>query len=1271
MKKLLKGLMLLLAIILSTSALTLNTYAQVLDAGIPVEEYPDLFLTRSLPTHGEGRVLVFLIQFPDMQNQYPDGTAEYYNKLYFSEEPFSKNSTDPTKLSVSKFYEAQSFGKLKLTGEVMDWYTAKHERDYYSTKKKELIEEAAEYHISRGKDLSDFDANNDGVIDACVFHFAGDADTSQKKPWYGGVKFDGGFGASFAGKKLTTVVQVSSEVNVRTDSLDLKRTICHELLHVLGLFDLYGEVWLTLDIGSDLMNKNDLEINPYYKMLLGWTKSVTLVTSDTRGIRLNDWDDHGETFLVTDSYNGVFDEFYMITYKVSDPVQSDEKGKPAVFRVENNEIRIWHIDARLNEQKTGFLYDNLRFTPNPEDGDAHSSSKKVSSCLFIEEVSSLPTYDSALNKSKSDFFREGSSLAPNSLPSSDTHSGRCTGIRIDNFKRYDDHATADITFNNKDTSAPRVSEELSSVGFSDKNKLRFNEHVYAAAAWSGIKVTDMKGKSVAAEILKSTYPANEIKINFTNGAPTDGYRIVLPEGCVADSSGNKNKAETVTVEPTGRVFPESKELIPWYYEGKERRWETNSECFSYEGDSIVITTTGEGDEWVSFIEFVKVDGDGKLIAHKFIKNPYTGTKGIYSIQTKDGGYVITGGSTADFAIRIDKNGELLWHRQYDYTLNSGILVGDRIVYTYCLGANGRYDDLVFLDPASGSITATKKPSDFVSGKTCYNGTDVVTVKAEANELIFYKTDPVTFSSTELARQTIDGATDFMLFKIKLNGNGSCLIFGNVTEESGTRMYMALTVDPSFGIMKKLVIPSSGRGMLANAATFFDDDGFIAINVATEGEHSNDVYHVVRADKNLNIMWETDIDAAHLDLFVTSKNKVFAFATLFQPRREAFLLGFGSEDAFEKSSHSLAHAVFTEATCEADGNIEHWKCLDCGKLFSDSSAKTETSENAVRIPKVNHVMVPCDEVAPTCTEDGYTGGTWCAFCKGQEQGRTVVKATGHLSTPYEEIPATCKSKGYTGGTYCKNCNLELTKRETLPIQHHIVPYEEVPATCTESGFTGGRYCDACGREFAPRKITPPKNHRPVATPRVEATCTEDGSVGGRHCSVCNEVIEAPVPIKAKGHSSKKYKEVKPTCTENGYTGGTYCSVCGDVLTERTVIEAAGHSLESYRDVNATCTEDGYTGGAFCTVCGEVTEQRTLIKALGHKAETDAAVAPTYFKEGISEGSHCSVCGITLVAQQAVAKLKLGAPIIALIIAVPLAAAAAVCAIAAKRKRQHSV
>ena len=66
MKIVLKQIILPVVLILIVVAFSVGVSAQELNVGIPVEEYPELFLGRTMPTQGEGKIAVFLIQFPHL-----------------------------------------------------------------------------------------------------------------------------------------------------------------------------------------------------------------------------------------------------------------------------------------------------------------------------------------------------------------------------------------------------------------------------------------------------------------------------------------------------------------------------------------------------------------------------------------------------------------------------------------------------------------------------------------------------------------------------------------------------------------------------------------------------------------------------------------------------------------------------------------------------------------------------------------------------------------------------------------------------------------------------------------------------------------------------------------------------------------------------------------------------------------------------------------------------------------------------------------------------
>ena len=89
-------------------------------------------------------------------------------------------------------------------------------------------------------------------------------------------------------------------------------------------------------------------------------------------------------------------------------------------------------------------------------------------------------------------------------------------------------------------------------------------------------------------------------------------------------------------------------------------------------------------------------------------------------------------------------------------------------------------------------------------------------------------------------------------------------------------------------------------------------------------------------------------------------------------------------------HAPAEAVRENekaATCFAAGSYESVVyCERCG---------TEISRETVAIPALNHAnTIVRDAMEPTCTEEGYTGDTWCLDCGRRLSVGEVIPATGH-------------------------------------------------------------------------------------------------------------------------------------------------------------------------------------------------------------------------------------------------------------------------------------
>lgn len=151
------------------------------------------------------------------------------------------------------------------------------------------------------------------------------------------------------------------------------------------------------------------------------------------------------------------------------------------------------------------------------------------------------------------------------------------------------------------------------------------------------------------------------------------------------------------------------------------------------------------------------------------------------------------------------------------------------------------------------------------------------------------------------------------------------------------------------------------------------------------------------------------------------------------------------------------------------------------------------------------------LAASCTEEGYTGDTYCLDCKKVIKKGEAIAAAGHKEgSPVDAYDATCFHQGYTGDVYCQVCGELLSQGEYTAMIDHTPMEERVYAsvpTCAREGYTGSVYCENCGERLEEGEVVPMIEH-PLGDPEnvVEAACDRNGYTGDRTCAMCGEVFE---------------------------------------------------------------------------------------------------------------------------------------------------------------------
>ena len=125
------------------------------------------------------------------------------------------------------------------------------------------------------------------------------------------------------------------------------------------------------------------------------------------------------------------------------------------------------------------------------------------------------------------------------------------------------------------------------------------------------------------------------------------------------------------------------------------------------------------------------------------------------------------------------------------------------------------------------------------------------------------------------------------------------------------------------------------------------------------------------------------------------------------------------------THSLTLVLAVPATCASAGNIEHYRCTVCGKLFRDGAGTQELTAEEVVIEKLSHTPEPIPAVPATCEQSGMTEGSKCSVCQEVITAQTTIPALNHdWQEATCETPKTCtrchvtqgKALGHDWGRY---------------------------------------------------------------------------------------------------------------------------------------------------------------------------------------------------------------------------------------------------------------
>lgn len=356
---------------------------------------PQRVLINDYPTKGKRKSLVVLFEFSDVQfssmigDKYSDAKTFYTDML--NQEGFTyENGADG---SARDFYLASSDGQFDPDFVVVGPVRLPKESTYYGSdelgqdcRMGEAIQTVLD-ELDPEVDFSEFDANNDGIIDNIFFFYAGNgqADTpggnSLIWPHSADVAEAWGLNLTYDGKEMHNYA-CSNEVRYSESGANMPSgigTFVHEFGHVLGLADHYDTgynmmrfdpgAWDTMASGSYNNNMNTPPLlSIFEREELGWTSYSDITDAagpiidlqplarETKGFRVPVPGKENEWFVLENRQKEGWDKYLpghgLLIWHVD---MDEETWMKNQVNVDPNHQRldIVEVDGRANESSRG------------------------------------------------------------------------------------------------------------------------------------------------------------------------------------------------------------------------------------------------------------------------------------------------------------------------------------------------------------------------------------------------------------------------------------------------------------------------------------------------------------------------------------------------------------------------------------------------------------------------------------------------------------------------------------------------------------------------------------------------------------------------------------------------------------------------------------------------------------------------------------------------------------------------------------------------------
>jgi M6 family metalloprotease-like protein len=350
------------------------------------------------PTVGSPKVLVIPVEFSDVTANAKGYTITTLEKAFNG----ANGTTDYR--SVHEYYYTASYGKLDLDITVVgSWFKPKYNSTYYANKTMDyygeevmcgdqmIMDEALAY-LSKSMDLSQFDSDNNTMIDAVVLITTLDVSNASDFQWayrywniytdndgyyyeYDGVSANDYLWASY--QFLHERITASSDSDYTNKSGINTYTYIHEFGHILGADDYYDTAYVDSPMGGfDIMDGDMGDHNAFTKFNYGWlTSSRLVVANNSVTLSLEDFSKNGDTVIIANNWDenlGVYQEYFIVVYYTNNGLNSGEYGY-----FDENGIVVYHVNASLyKDVSDGETYYDIYYN-NTDPSDEYGTEENL------------------------------------------------------------------------------------------------------------------------------------------------------------------------------------------------------------------------------------------------------------------------------------------------------------------------------------------------------------------------------------------------------------------------------------------------------------------------------------------------------------------------------------------------------------------------------------------------------------------------------------------------------------------------------------------------------------------------------------------------------------------------------------------------------------------------------------------------------------------------------------------------------------------------------